>query len=283
MIDWLYCTVFLQPLEIHETVAECMIFANHWVAKKIAETFPSSALVRPFLFSTPSSPPFSLIFLVNYSPQLRHHPLPRKQHFTNLTHCAASKGFSIDTRYYDHEWGVRTFVRASGGGGGGEGEERVDAVVRSSILRRLEYGALSHIWMDPALEISLYGAGEPFCHSMLLLCIQDDLSCGSKHWVAGGGASHSDDRSADLVATSWRLLPLGVHFIPPQKTSFQFVVPTLCLCSFINCNISLYKGLWPKKRSVLGWKKEKKLRTVRCFCRSSKPDQQKNWERLKFW
>lgn len=61
-----------KPLEIHETVAECMIFANHWVAKKIAECFPSSAL-------------------------LRHHPLPRKQHFANLTHCAASKGFPIDT------------------------------------------------------------------------------------------------------------------------------------------------------------------------------------------
>ncbi|XP_027053645.1 DIS3-like exonuclease 1 isoform X2 [Pocillopora damicornis] len=61
-----------KPLEIHETVAECMIFANHWVAKKIAEAFPSAAL-------------------------LRHHPLPRKQHFSNLIHCAASKGFSIDT------------------------------------------------------------------------------------------------------------------------------------------------------------------------------------------
>ncbi|KAL9987682.1 hypothetical protein ACROYT_G002028 [Oculina patagonica] len=61
-----------KPLEIHETVAECMIFANHWVAKKISESFPSAAL-------------------------LRHHPLPRKQHFTNLMHCAASKGFSIDT------------------------------------------------------------------------------------------------------------------------------------------------------------------------------------------
>jgi len=61
-----------KPLEIHETVAECMIFANHWVAKKIAEAFPSAAL-------------------------LRHHPLPRKQHFSNLMHCASSKGFAIDT------------------------------------------------------------------------------------------------------------------------------------------------------------------------------------------
>ncbi|XP_067057370.1 DIS3-like exonuclease 1 [Acropora muricata] len=61
-----------KPLEIHETVAECMIFANHWVAKKIAESFPSTAL-------------------------LRYHPSPRKQRFANLTHCAAAKGFSIDT------------------------------------------------------------------------------------------------------------------------------------------------------------------------------------------
>lgn len=38
--------LFFQPLEIHETVAECMIFANHWVAMKIAEAFPSAALVR---------------------------------------------------------------------------------------------------------------------------------------------------------------------------------------------------------------------------------------------
>lgn len=34
-----------QTLEIHETIAECMIFANHWVAKKIAEAFPQQALV----------------------------------------------------------------------------------------------------------------------------------------------------------------------------------------------------------------------------------------------
>lgn len=61
-----------KPLEIHETVEECMIFANHWVAKKIAEAFPSAAL-------------------------LRHHPLPRKQQFANLMYCAGSKGFSIDT------------------------------------------------------------------------------------------------------------------------------------------------------------------------------------------
>ena len=52
MGDFHFCTntyfkaFSFQPLEIHETVAECMIFANHWVAKKIAESFPSTALVR---------------------------------------------------------------------------------------------------------------------------------------------------------------------------------------------------------------------------------------------
>ncbi|XP_077988799.1 DIS3-like exonuclease 1 [Glandiceps talaboti] len=61
-----------QPLEIHETIAECMIFANHWIAKKISQTFPNCAL-------------------------LRHHPLPHQEHFDNLIHCAQSKGFSIDT------------------------------------------------------------------------------------------------------------------------------------------------------------------------------------------
>ena len=35
----------LQPLEIHETVAECMIFANHCVARRVYEAFPSAALV----------------------------------------------------------------------------------------------------------------------------------------------------------------------------------------------------------------------------------------------
>ena len=32
-------------MEIHETIAECMIFANHWVARRIAEAFPNAALV----------------------------------------------------------------------------------------------------------------------------------------------------------------------------------------------------------------------------------------------
>jgi len=61
-----------QPLQIHETVAECMIFANHWVAKKIHSAFPQSAL-------------------------LRHHPLPRQENFQSLIQVAAAKGFSIRT------------------------------------------------------------------------------------------------------------------------------------------------------------------------------------------
>ncbi|XP_009902181.2 DIS3-like exonuclease 1 [Dryobates pubescens] len=62
-----------QPLEVHETVAECMILANHWVAKKIAERFPHQAL-------------------------LRQHPPPRQEFFTELRECASAKGFSMDTR-----------------------------------------------------------------------------------------------------------------------------------------------------------------------------------------
>lgn len=58
-------------MEIHDTIAECMIFANHWVAKKIAETFPQCAL-------------------------LRHHPLPRDDQFGNLKSCAGVKGFLVD-------------------------------------------------------------------------------------------------------------------------------------------------------------------------------------------
>lgn len=63
-----------QPLEVHETVAECMILANHWVAKKISENFPHQAL-------------------------LRQHPPPRQEFFTELRECASAKGFLIDTRY----------------------------------------------------------------------------------------------------------------------------------------------------------------------------------------
>ncbi|WAR00124.1 DI3L1-like protein [Mya arenaria] len=65
-------SVEVQHLEVHDTIAECMIFANHWVAKKIAETFPNQSL-------------------------LRHHPLPKEEQFTNLNNCAASRGFEIKT------------------------------------------------------------------------------------------------------------------------------------------------------------------------------------------
>lgn len=37
---------FSQPLEMHEVIAEFMIFANHWVAKKINEAHPTNALLR---------------------------------------------------------------------------------------------------------------------------------------------------------------------------------------------------------------------------------------------
>lgn len=62
-----------QPLEVHETVAECMIYANHWVARKIQESFPQQAL-------------------------LRHHPPPRQEFFNQLTDSARARGFNIDTR-----------------------------------------------------------------------------------------------------------------------------------------------------------------------------------------
>ncbi|XP_048886192.1 DIS3-like exonuclease 1 [Brienomyrus brachyistius] len=62
-----------EPLEIHETVAECMIYANHWVARKIQESFPQQAL-------------------------LRRHPPPRQEHFGPLTDSAKARGFHIDTR-----------------------------------------------------------------------------------------------------------------------------------------------------------------------------------------
>ncbi|XP_072134063.1 DIS3-like exonuclease 1 isoform X2 [Mobula birostris] len=62
-----------QPLEVHETVAECMILANHWVAKKITESFPLQAL-------------------------LRRHPPPRQESLSVLVECAKAKGFKIDTR-----------------------------------------------------------------------------------------------------------------------------------------------------------------------------------------
>ncbi len=61
-----------EHLKIHETVAECMIFANHWVAKKIAESFPHRSL-------------------------LRRHPPPKKDNFEELKVCAASRGWHVDT------------------------------------------------------------------------------------------------------------------------------------------------------------------------------------------
>ncbi|CAM9816148.1 DIS3-like exonuclease 1 [Lampetra fluviatilis] len=61
-----------QPLEVHETVAECMIAANHWVARRVAQALPGRAL-------------------------LRHHPPPRHEFFEELKACAAALGFHIDT------------------------------------------------------------------------------------------------------------------------------------------------------------------------------------------
>ncbi|XP_023335142.1 DIS3-like exonuclease 1 [Eurytemora carolleeae] len=61
-----------EHLEIHETVAECMIMANHWVARKIADVFPA----------------FSL---------LRLHPPPKKENFDELKKCAGSRGWTIST------------------------------------------------------------------------------------------------------------------------------------------------------------------------------------------
>ncbi|KAE8618468.1 hypothetical protein XENTR_v10009392 [Xenopus tropicalis] len=62
-----------QPLQMHETIAECMILANHWVAKKIWECYPQHAL-------------------------LRLHPPARQEFFQELKECAKARGFSIDTR-----------------------------------------------------------------------------------------------------------------------------------------------------------------------------------------
>ncbi|CAL8352466.1 unnamed protein product [Merluccius merluccius] len=62
-----------EPLEVHETVAECMIYANHWVARKIQESFPQQAL-------------------------LRYHPPPRQEYFNQLVDSATARGFTINTR-----------------------------------------------------------------------------------------------------------------------------------------------------------------------------------------
>ncbi|KAH3795140.1 DIS3-like exonuclease 1 isoform X2 [Dreissena polymorpha] len=82
-----------QHLEIHDTIAECMIFANHWVAKKIAEVFLNQAL-------------------------LRHHPLSKEEQFANLHHYAISRGFEVQTSTnkilassLDQSWGCLLTVR----------------------------------------------------------------------------------------------------------------------------------------------------------------------------
>lgn len=56
---------------MHSTVAELMIFANHWVARRCLESFPDCSC-------------------------LRRHPAPRTEFFEDLKKCAASKGFQID-------------------------------------------------------------------------------------------------------------------------------------------------------------------------------------------
>jgi len=61
-----------EHLEVHETVAECMIMANHWVARKISEAFPSNSI-------------------------LRLHPPPKKDNFEELKICAKSKGWTVNT------------------------------------------------------------------------------------------------------------------------------------------------------------------------------------------
>ena len=58
-------------LEIHDTIAECMIFANRAVAERITKVFPSSSL-------------------------LRRHPPARQEHLARLTAIAAERGFVID-------------------------------------------------------------------------------------------------------------------------------------------------------------------------------------------
>jgi DIS3-like exonuclease 1 len=58
-------------MEVHETVAECMIFANEAVAFQISSMYPSAAL-------------------------LRRHPPPVLGNFSRLVKAAAQRGFTID-------------------------------------------------------------------------------------------------------------------------------------------------------------------------------------------
>lgn len=63
-----------EPLEMHSTVAELMIFANHWIARCCLDAFPECSC-------------------------LRRHPAPRSEFFEELKRCASSKGFrmSVDS------------------------------------------------------------------------------------------------------------------------------------------------------------------------------------------
>lgn len=56
---------------MHSTVAELMIFANHWVARRCLESFPERSC-------------------------LRRHPPPRPEFFDELQRCAAARGLRVD-------------------------------------------------------------------------------------------------------------------------------------------------------------------------------------------
>ncbi|KAL5104674.1 DIS3-like exonuclease 1 [Taenia crassiceps] len=60
-----------ETLEMHSTVAEMMIFANHWVARQCLKAFPERSC-------------------------LRRHPPPRPEFFDDLKRCAASRGFHLE-------------------------------------------------------------------------------------------------------------------------------------------------------------------------------------------
>ncbi|GIY44565.1 DIS3-like exonuclease 1 [Caerostris darwini] len=60
-----------KELAIHKIVAECMIFANHWVAKRIYDAYPQQAV-------------------------LRRHPNPRESDLAELQKLASSKGFILN-------------------------------------------------------------------------------------------------------------------------------------------------------------------------------------------
>ena len=62
-----------KALEVHETVAECMIGANAWVAQHLCKSLLGCTL-------------------------LRRHPSPRPELFGPLCNAAESQGFHIDIR-----------------------------------------------------------------------------------------------------------------------------------------------------------------------------------------